>query len=159
MYDSRNKISLMTKIRYNSVAAHGTHSKSHDANDHEDVFVDQLAVQLFSCTLSTMIDVVVLQWNAVQGKEGINDASQVLAPCPQPLPHLLQENCQPSLTRNSLSSLINGVPYLGTDVSPKLMPTKKGQLTSCDTNEQGYDFFSRSKKRLKSFFKDTCSLK
>ncbi len=90
------------KFCYNSIATPGSHSKSHAANHSDDVLViDQLAVQLYIECNDWCVRGFAVECSA--GKENIKNASQSLAPGTQPLPDLLQENCQPSLTRNSLS--------------------------------------------------------
>jgi hypothetical protein len=74
-----------------------------------------------------------LKWDAALQKENIENASQILAPRPKPLPRSLDSNG----SRNPLSSISNDFLSLISDITAKPMQslTKKQCLTLYDLNE------------------------
>jgi hypothetical protein len=139
-YDFKSKVMSAVKKRYDRVNGPGTHSSSGNPSDHEDVLmVDQLASRIF-VEYQEVIDIQeALTRDNLQDKENVDNASQFLAPHPQPLP------CSSDVTRNPLSSLTNEVPTLVNDISPKPATTKKQRLTSYDTNDIMANFASVNK--------------
>jgi preprotein translocase subunit SecD len=131
-YDFKNKVLSAIKARYDRVNGPGTHSSSNNPNDHEDLLeVDKLSVHLY-VEYQEAVDIQeALQPNNLLEKENIQNASNFLAPNPQPLPR------SSDVTQNPLSAISNEAPTLvNDDVPPKpTIGTKKQRLTSYDTNE------------------------
>jgi hypothetical protein len=126
-YDFKNKILAAMKVQYERITGPGTHSCSDNPGYQEDV-CQLLSGSILSIkrlwTFKRHCDATIY----VQEKENVNNASQLLAPHPQPLPR------SADISRNPLSSLTNEVPLLVTDISPKPTGTKKQRLMSYDTN-------------------------
>ena len=139
-YNFKNKVVSAVKKRYERVNGPGTHSSSSNPSDHEDVLVvDQLASRIF-IEYQEAIDIQeALKRDNLQDKENVDNASQFLAPHPQPLPR------STDITRNPLSSLSNEVPSLVREISPKPTGTKKQWLSSYDTNNIMVNFASVNK--------------
>ena len=144
-YDFKNKVLSAMKVRYDRTTGPGTHSSSDNPGDHEDVLpVDEVAVRLY-VEYQEAVDIQeALRRDNLQDKENVNNASQFLAPNPQPLPRSLD-------TRNPLSSLTNEVPSLVTEISPKPTGTKKQRLTSYDTNDVMVSFAAINKESEVAF--------
>ncbi len=101
--------------------------------------VNELAVRLYS-EYQEAIDIQeALQHDNILDNENISNASQFLAPHPQPLPR------SADIGHNPLSSLSNEVPSLTSKISPKQTGTKKQRLTSYDTNVVMISFASVKK--------------
>jgi hypothetical protein len=113
------------KVRYERITGPGTHSCSDNPGDHEDVLpVDELTIRLYIEYQEAVEAQEACRCNNLLEKENITNASQFLAPHPQPLPCSVDISCKP------LSSLSNEVPSLVTEISPKVIGTKKQHLTS-----------------------------
>jgi len=138
-YDFKNKVLSAMKVRYDRTTGPGTHSSSDNPGDHEDVLpVDEIAVRLY-VEYQEAVDIQeALRRDNLQDKENVNNASQFLAPNPQPLP-------RSSDTRNPLSSLSSEIPSLVNEISPKPTGTKKQRLTSYDTNDVMINFATVNK--------------
>jgi hypothetical protein len=120
-YDVKNKVLSAIKARYERVNGPGTHS-SNNPNNHEDLSeVDKLSVCLY-VEYQEAVDIQeALRCNNLLEKEIIQNASNFLAPNPQPLPRTSDVICNP------LSTISSEAPALvNDDVSPKLsIGTKK----------------------------------
>ena len=145
-YDFKSKVMSAVKKRYDRVNGPGTHSSSGNPSDHEDVLmVDQLASRIF-VEYQEAIDIQeALKRDNLQDKENVDNASQFLAPHPQPLPR------SSGVLRNPLSSLTNEVPSLVNEISPKPTGTKKQRLTSYDTNDVMVSFAAVNKESEVAF--------
>jgi hypothetical protein len=117
-YDFKNKVLSAIKARYGP----GTHSSSNNPNDHEDLLeVDKLSVHLYVEYQEAVDNQEALRRDNLLEKENIQNASNFLAPNPQPLP------CSSDVIQNPLSAISNEAPALvNNDVSPKpTVGTKK----------------------------------
>ena len=103
------------KHHYERVNAPGSHSSSNNPGDHEDLLeLDQLCIQLYVEYQEALDIQEAIRCNSLLDKENVHNASQFLAPNPQPLPH------SGTLTHNPLSTISNEAPALVNDtVSPK----------------------------------------
>jgi hypothetical protein len=120
------------KAHYERASAPGSHSTSNDPGDHEDLSeLDQLCLRLFAEFQEALEIQEAIKRDNLLDKENVANASQFLAPIPQPLPHSV------AVTRHPLSAISYEAPALVNDeVSPKpLVGNKKQCLTSYDTNE------------------------
>ena len=132
VYDFKNKVVSAMKHHYERVSAPGSHSSSNDPGDHEDLSeLDQLCVRLYLEYQEALDIQEAIKRDNLLDKENVANATQFLAPNPQPLPRSV------AVTRHPLSAISNEAPALVNDeVSPKPpIGTKKQRLTSYDTNE------------------------
>jgi hypothetical protein len=122
-YDFKNKVlSAIKAIRNDRVNGPGTHSSSNNPNDNENLLeVDKLSMRLY-VEYQEVVDIQeALRCDNLLEKENIQNASNFLAPYPQPLP------CSSDVIWNPLSAIFNKAPALvNNDVSPKpTIGTKK----------------------------------
>jgi len=114
--------------------------------------LDELCVWLF-VKYQVVVDIQeALQCDNMLEKENIHNASQFLAPNPQPLPCTSETICNP------LSAISHEVPALvNNEVSPKpLVGTKKQHLTLYDTNEVMVLFAASNQQSELSFQEMKC---
>ena len=136
------------KHHYERVNAPGSHSSSNNPGDHEDLLeLDQLCIQLYVEYQEALEIQEAIRCNSLLDKENVHNASQFLAPNPQPLPH------SGTLTHNPLSTISNEAPALVNDeMSPKpLIGTKKQCLTLFDTNEVMVSFAASNQQSENAF--------
>ena len=145
-YDFKNKVLSVMKVQYERITGPGTHSCSDNPGDHEDVLpIDELAVRLYIEYQEAVDAQEAYRCNNLLEKENINNASQFLAPHPQPLPR------SADISRNPLSSLSNEVPSLISEMSPKVIGTNKQPLKSYDTNDVMVSFAAVNKESEVAF--------
>jgi hypothetical protein len=113
------------KSHYERVSAPGSHSTSNDPGDHEDLSeLDQLCLWLYMEYQEALDIQEAIRCNNLLDKENVHNASQFLAPNPQPLP------CSVAVTHHPLSTISNEAPALvNGEVSPKpLVGTKNNNV-------------------------------
>jgi hypothetical protein len=134
------------KVRYERITGPCTHSCYDNPGDHEDVLpVDELAIRLYIEYQEAVDAQEAYRCDNLLEKENVNNASQFLAPHPQPLPRSADISCNP------LSSLSNEVPSLVTEISPKVIGTKKQRLMTYDMNDVMVSFAAVNKESEVAF--------
>jgi hypothetical protein len=133
MYGFKNRVVLAMKSHYERVSAPESHSTSNEPGDHEDLSgLDQhLCLQLYVEYQEALDIQEAIKLDNLLDKENVHNASQFLAPNPQPL------LCSAAITCHPLSAISNEAPALFNDEVSIKPPvgTKKQCLTSYDTNE------------------------
>ena len=105
-YDFKNKVlSAIKAIRNDRVNGPGTHSSSNNPNDNENLLeVDKLSMRLY-VEYQEVVDIQeALRCDNLLEKENIQNATNFLAPTPQPLPRSV------AVTRHPLNALSNEAP-------------------------------------------------
>jgi hypothetical protein len=117
IYDFKNKVVSAMKAHYERVSAPGSHSTSNDPGDHEDLSeMDQLCMRLYVEYQEALDIQEAIKCNNLLDKENVTNASQFLAPNPQPFP------CSVAVTHHPLSAMSNEAPAL---VKPLFLIEKK----------------------------------
>jgi len=110
VYDFKNKVVSAMKHHYERVSAPGSHSSSNDPGDHEDLSeLDQMCVRLYQEYQEALDILEAIKRDNLLDKENVANATQFLAPNPQPLPRSV------AVTRHPLSAISNEAPALVND--------------------------------------------